>query len=226
MPRHHKANKRAASRRHPSATASRRPSSNAATTRPLPPTSITPTQTRMSSHMQAAPMPQPPATVPAPDSPPSHHPQHRQDAQDHRDRRAHPNQAALKERAFALSCIGHRSPAIAVQLGVSERTVRHWNRATLRVLALEASRVSPDLDATSVPEATTTTDAAADPDLNEYHRALAIERQLDIAVTTRAAYARLMAQHDQLLTQITAACDANIAATTATATATGAGRGQ
>lgn len=52
--------------------------------------------------------------------------------------RAHPDQAVLNERAFALSCIGLRSPATAAQLGVSERTSRHWNYTTLRTLALDA----------------------------------------------------------------------------------------
>jgi hypothetical protein len=221
MPRTHKANKRAASRRHASKTPRR--SSLRATAQPSSPTSAIPTKTRTDAPTNATLAPIPPITMPAANS------LTRQDHQSHQDHRAHPDQAALKERAFALSCIGLRSPAIAAQLGVSERTIRHWNYTTLRTLALDATGLSPDLDAptnadvsgttaSTGPEAPTGTaseTAAPAPDTYrmEYHRALAIERQLDIAVTARAGYDRLMAQHDHLLAQYIAACDANLAAT-------------
>jgi hypothetical protein len=230
MPRTRKATKRAASRRHHTATSvrSQRPARNAAA-QPIAPASAS----SASIHTQA-PVNDTHFTAPAPGSSVQQHCQEPQTHPAPQDHRAHPDQAALKERAFALSCIGLRSPAIAAQLGVSERTIRHWNYTTLRTLALDATDASPDLslsadlDATSAGDAGATApgDAATDasstaPNLMEHHRALAIERQLDIAVTARAAYDRLMAQHDHLLAQYIAACDANLAATvTATATAT------
>ncbi|MGZ6286222.1 MAG: hypothetical protein ACXWQ5_23380, partial [Ktedonobacterales bacterium] len=227
MSRTHKANKHAISRRH-HVPASPRRSSLRATAQPASPASAIPTHTRADAPTKGTPVRTHPITTHAPGSP-TH-----QDRQDHQDHRAHPDQAALKERAFALSCIGLRSPAIAAQLGVSERTIRHWNYTTLRTLALDATGLSSDLDTptdshasgsttptdTDAPTSTAPETAAPAPDTYrmEYHRALAIERQLDIAVTARAVYDRLMAQHDHLLAQYIAACDANLAATATAAT--------
>ncbi|MGZ3667646.1 MAG: hypothetical protein ACXVDA_24540 [Ktedonobacterales bacterium] len=225
MPRRRKATKRAASHRHHTSTRSQRSSRNA-TAQPIAAAS-----TSSASIRAHAPMTDTPITTLVADSPLHKESQDHQNPQDPHDRRAHPEQAALKERAFALSCIGHRSPAIAVRLGIPERTIRRWNRATLQTLALDATDASPDLSLTANLDVPATADAGAaapsdatpdpssmTPDLMEYHRALAIERQLDIAVTARAAYDRLMAQHDHLLAQYIAACDANLAATATAAT--------
>ena len=126
----------------------------------------------------------------------------------HQDRRAHPDQAALKERAFALSCLGHRSPAIAIQLGIPERTIRHWLNSTLSSLAQNpdgAGDSGDPGDTGDIPADTPT--AAGYPfgaaDQLERLRALAIERQLTIALTARAAYDRIMARHDLLLDHLT-----------------------
>jgi hypothetical protein len=155
-------------------------------------------------------------------------------------RRPHPNLAALKERAFALTCTGLRSPAIALQLGVPERTIRRWVNSTLLSLAQNAldpdGDCDPDLsDTSAATDATAKPNKPNDPDhtgaaenpsgpaasagntagdtanINtrptplplERHRALAIERQLAVAVTANAAYDRLMARYDDLLDALT-----------------------
>ena len=47
----------------------------------------------------------------------------------HTSRSAHP--LPLREQAFTLHCHGLRSPAIAAELGVPERTIRAWIAAAL-----------------------------------------------------------------------------------------------
>lgn len=127
MSRTRKTTKRTASRCHHAITSSRR-SSLRATAQPASPTSALPAQTRADAPVSATPasIPPIPRLLVAP-----------QPTRIGRNR-AHPDQAVLNERAFALSCIGLRSPATAAQLGVSERTSRHWNYTTLRTLALDA----------------------------------------------------------------------------------------
>lgn len=211
MSRTRKANKRTASHRH-ALTGSPRSSRTAANLLTAPAILNTP--------MDAAGK-DTPVSAPAPDTPT---PQDRHDHPENPDRRSRPNQAALKERAFALSCIGHRSPTIAAQLGVPERTIRHWISTTLLTLAQDATAPVPGAAGDAQPggasnsgNATDDNDQPATPSRMERLRALAIERQLDIAVAARAAYDRLMAQHDHLLAQLTAVCDANIAACAAAA---------
>src|SRR5579859_5096730 len=48
-----------------------------------------------------------------------------------------PHPMPLHERAFTLHCEGLRSPAIAAELGVPERTIRAWIAADLKALAVE-----------------------------------------------------------------------------------------
>ncbi|MGZ6392221.1 MAG: helix-turn-helix domain-containing protein, partial [Ktedonobacterales bacterium] len=162
MSRTQRANKRAASRRH-HVPASPRRSSLRVIAQPASPASAIPTHTCTDAPMNGTPAPIPPSTTPAPGSPIGQDRQDHEDHRDHRAHRAHPDQAALKERAFALSCIGLRSPAIAAQLGVSERTIRHWNYTTLRTLALDATGLSSDLDTPTDPHASGST-APTSPD--------------------------------------------------------------
>ena len=144
-------------------------------------------------------------------------------------RRPHPNLAALQEQAFSLTCSGLRSPAIAAQLGVPERTIRRWINTTLLTLAQDAADPDRELDDSTHLDPSHTTDTAATlattssaapeaphaptPGPLERLRALAIEGQLSIAHTTRAAYDRLMARHDQLLDQLTSVLLANLTPT-------------
>jgi hypothetical protein len=85
----------------------------------------------------------------------------------------------LKDHVFALYCAGQRSPAIAAQLGIPERTARHWIRTTLQQLAQD--------------------DVTASPEVARQQRALAIESQRAASASAWTTYHRLTAAHNQLL---------------------------
>lgn len=78
---------------------------------------------------------------------------------------------ALKDRAFDLYSRGFRSPAIAAQLGVPERTIRNWVQSIIQQLAQD--------------------DVAANPEIARQQRALSIESQRAVAATAWTAYQQL-----------------------------------
>src|SRR5690349_17362722 len=75
-------------------------------------------------------------------------------------RRPHPNLAALKVRAIAITCRGLHSPAIALLLSVPERTIRRWINDTLLSLAQDA--LDPNCDS-AASETSAASDASAKP---------------------------------------------------------------
>lgn len=85
----------------------------------------------------------------------------------------------LKDHVFALYCAGQRSPAIAAELGIPERTARHWVHMTLQQLAQD--------------------DVTASPAIARQQRALAIESQRAALASAWETYHRLTAAHNQLL---------------------------
>ncbi|MGZ3667151.1 MAG: hypothetical protein ACXVDA_22005, partial [Ktedonobacterales bacterium] len=85
----------------------------------------------------------------------------------------------LKDHVFALYCAGQRSPAIAAQLGIPERTARHWIHTILQQLAED--------------------DVTASPEVARQQRALAIESQRAASASAWTTYHRLTAAHNQLL---------------------------
>ncbi|MGZ3679700.1 MAG: helix-turn-helix domain-containing protein [Ktedonobacterales bacterium] len=88
---------------------------------------------------------------------------------------------ALKDRAFDLYAHGFRSPAIAAQLGVSERTIRNWLQITIQQLAQD--------------------DVTANPEIARQQRALAIESQRAVAATAWTSYQQLNDAYTRLMSR-------------------------
>lgn len=86
---------------------------------------------------------------------------------------------ASKARAFDLYCQGLHSPAIAAELGISERTIRNWVQTTIQQLAQD--------------------DDTANPETARQQRALAIESQRAVVATAWAAYHQLSAAYTRIL---------------------------
>jgi hypothetical protein len=108
--------------------------------------------------------------------------------------------ADLRDQAWTLHCQGLRSPAIAKQLHVPERTVRDWLQRLKERLAEEAQETEEAAETAA--SGTGNDDKAADSARANHtaQRALAVERHLAVAV---AAWA----DHDRLTTLAERAAD-------------------
>ncbi|MGZ6322299.1 MAG: hypothetical protein ACXWQR_23700, partial [Ktedonobacterales bacterium] len=120
-----------------------------------------------------------PASPSSEPQPPAQSEQHQQPSDDEAAEGAAAYSPLLKDHVFALYCAGQRSPAIAAQLGIPERTARHWIHTILQQLAED--------------------DVTASPEVARQQRALAIESQRAASASAWTTYHRLTAAHNQLL---------------------------
>ncbi|MGZ6375837.1 MAG: helix-turn-helix domain-containing protein, partial [Ktedonobacterales bacterium] len=86
-----------------------------------------------------------PASASSEPQPPTQSEQQQQPGDDEAAEDAAVYSPLLKDHVFALYCAGQRSPAIAAQLGISERTARHWIHTILQQLAEDDVTASPEV---------------------------------------------------------------------------------
>jgi hypothetical protein len=97
----------------------------------------------------------------------------------------------VRDRAWTLYCQGQRSPAIAQQLHVPERTVRDWLQRIREQLAEEADEAADDSEDSGASHAA--------------QLAIAVERHLAVAVAAWADHDRLAHAQQLILAQLESA---------------------